>query len=169
NARGQFLFPSDTVAIFNRDTYDTNVGLGVNPVFRLGNTTVSFTPGIQFTIRRDRSTPLDLNQNLFRTYLYMSTTPIFNWIAIKANVIRESGPFTERDLSSKDKSASIEFTVGRPWGRTALVTGYRARDLQFDPVTREFFTTSSYAGLQRRFGQKTTIGVFGEYIRSWRV
>ncbi len=169
NARGQFVFPSDTVSIFNRDTYDTNVGLGVNPTFRLGNVTWSFTPGFQFTIRRDRSTPFDLNQNLIRTYLYMSSTPLFNWIAIKGDFIRESGPFTERDLSSKDKSGSLEFTVGRPWGRTALITGYRARDLQFDPTRREFFTTSSYAGLQRRFGQRTTVGVFGEYIRSWRV
>src|SRR6185312_15146992 len=117
NARGQFLFPSDTVAVFDRNTYDTNVGIGVNPVFRLGNTSVSFTPGIQFTLRRDTSTPVDLNQNLFRAYLYMSTTPIFNWIAIKGDFIREQGPFTERDLSSKDKSGSIELTVGRPWGR----------------------------------------------------
>src|SRR5207248_2679522 len=101
--------------------------------------------------------------------IYMSTSSIFNWIAIKGDFIHEVGPFTQQDLSSRDLSGALEFTVGRPWGRTALVTGYRARDLQLNPLRREFFSTSSYAGLQRRFGMRTTIGVFGEYIRSWRV
>jgi Tfp pilus assembly protein PilF len=169
NAVGQFVFPSDTLSVFNRNTFDTNVGIGVNPVFRVGNVSISITPGMQFTLRRDKDTPFDLNQDLFRSYIYMSTSSLFNWIAIKGDFIHEIGPFTERNLSSSEKSGAIEFTVGRPWGKTALITGYRARDLQFDPTRREFFTTSTYAGLQRRFGQKATVGVFGEYIRSWRV
>jgi hypothetical protein len=50
-----------------------------------------------------------------------------------------------------------------------MVTGYSIRDLQFSPLPREFFETSTYAGLSRRFGQHTKLTVLGEYLRSWRV
>ena len=44
------------------------------------------------------------------------------------------------------------------------------RDLQFDPLIREYFTTSTYAGLQRKFlNRKLTLSALGEFIRSWRV
>jgi hypothetical protein len=99
----------------------------------------------------------------------MSSTPLFNWLSIRGDVIYETGPFTQRNLSSKDYYAHIEFTVGRPWGRTSMVTGYRVRDLQFNPVIREFFTTSTYAGFEHRFGTSITGTLVGEYIRSWRV
>lgn len=168
NARGQFVFPSD-LTIFDRNTFDTSVNAGINPVFRLGRTALSLTPGVQFTIRRDRNNPTDLNQNLFRTYVYLTTTPLFNWLSVRGSAIYESGPFTQRNLSSRDTSAHVEFAVGRPWGNTAMITGYRVRDLQFNPVIREFFTTSTYAGLQRRFGKTITGTLVGEYIRSWRV
>ena len=45
----------------------------------------------------------------------------------------------------------VEFRVGRPWGKTAFVTGWGARDEQFDPVIREFYYTSTYAGIEHQF------------------
>src|SRR5437879_1782886 len=124
---------------------------------------------MQFTIRGDVNTPAELNQNLFRTYLYLSTSPLFSWLSVNASAIYEKGPFTQRDLSSRDAIANIEFTVGHPWGKTSLVTGYYVRDLQFNPAIREFFTTTTYAGLQRKFGSRITGSLLGGYIRSWRV
>ncbi len=41
--------------------------------------------------------------------------------------------------------------MGRPWGKTAFITGYTRRDLTFSPQVSQFFTTSTYAGLQRKF------------------
>jgi hypothetical protein len=65
--------------------------------------------------------------------------------------------------------ANLEFTVGRPWAKTAMITGYSIRDLQFHPLVREFFQTSTYAGISRKFGEHTKLTVLGEYIRAWRV
>jgi tetratricopeptide (TPR) repeat protein len=168
NARGQISFPNELL-IENRDTYDTIVNGGVTPVWHFGSNNITFNPGLQFTIRRDTVAPLDMNQNLFRQFLYVYTSPFFNWLSFSGNVIREAGPFTERDLHSRDASTRLEFTVGRPWGRTALITGYAARDVLFRPLIREYFTTSTYVGLQRKFGDNIKAAVFGEYLRSWRV
>jgi hypothetical protein len=59
--------------------------------------------------------------------------------------------------------------VGRPWGKTAFLTGYSGRDLLFRPAIREYFTTSIYAGIERRFGENVRLAVEGEYVRAWRV
>jgi hypothetical protein len=72
-------------------------------------------------------------------------------------------------LSSNDIGEQLEFTVGRPWGKTAFVTGYTRRNLTFSPLVRQFFTTSTYAGITRKFGEKLTVTALGEYIRSYRV
>jgi tetratricopeptide (TPR) repeat protein len=168
NARGQISFPSELL-IENRDTYDTIVNGGVNPVWHVGNSNITFNPGLQFTIRRDTIAPLDMNQNLFRQFLYVYTSPFFNWLSFSGNAIREAGPFTERNLHSRDASTRLEFTVGRPWGTTALITGYAARDVLFRPLIREYFSTSTYVGLQRKFGDSIKATVFAEYLRSWRV
>jgi hypothetical protein len=110
-----------------------------------------------------------MNQNLFRQFLYVSTSSFFNWVSINASAIHESGPFTDQHLNSRDVGATIEFTVGRPWGRTSLLTGYSVRDLLFHPRIEEYFNTSSYIGLQRKFGSRFTAAVLAEYLRSWRV
>jgi hypothetical protein len=39
----------------------------------------------------------------------------------------------------------------------------------FRPLIREYFTTSTYAGIQRKFGDKVRASIIGEYVRSWRV
>jgi tetratricopeptide (TPR) repeat protein len=165
---GRLLFPSTSV-VEDRHTFDTILNGGVSPVLRLGSNTFAFNTGLQFTVRRDTLSPFDMNQNLFRQYLYLSTSPFFNWITVQGSAIREAGPFTEQNLHSRDAAATLEFTVGRPWGHTSLITGYSVRDLLFRPEIREYFTTSTYAGVQHKFGNRLTVGVLGEYLRSWQV
>jgi hypothetical protein len=88
---------------------------------------------------------------------------------LNASVIREAGPFTDQNLHSRDAAGSLEFTVGRPWGRTSLLAGYTARDLLFNPIIQEYFNTSSYVGLQQKFTNRLTVAVLAEDLRSWRV
>ncbi|HLQ51210.1 MAG TPA: tetratricopeptide repeat protein [Terriglobales bacterium] len=171
DARGVTSIPSEAL-ILRRDTHDYTWNLGIAPTLHLGSAFINLDTGVQYTWRRDslnRESALAMNQNLFRQFLYLNTSSFGNWLAIRGLAFHEAGPFTERHLSSKDNGAKLEFVVGRPWGKTALITGYYVRDLQFDPLIREFFTTSTYAGLERKFGQKLKVTALGEYIRSWRV
>ncbi|MBV9145090.1 MAG: tetratricopeptide repeat protein [Acidobacteria bacterium] len=157
--------------IVSTDTNNYNFNTGINPVLRVGTARFDFNTGLQFTVRRDSNflTSFDVNQNLFRQFVYMSSSPLFNALSIQGSAYHESGPFLLQNLSSGEKGARIDFTVGRPWGKNALVTGYTVRDLQFSPVVSEFFSTSSYIGIQRKFGQKLTLTPMVEMIRSWRV
>ena len=82
---------------------------------------------------------------------------------------RETGPFIDQNLHSRDLFANVEFTVGRPWGNTSLITGYSVRDLLFRPVVEEYFNTTTYAGLQHKFGRRLTAAALAEDLRSWRV
>src|SRR5581483_11689924 len=43
------------------------------------------------------------------------------------------------------------------------------RDLLFRPTVEEYFNTSSYVGLQHKFGRRLTAAVLAEDLRSWRV
>jgi tetratricopeptide (TPR) repeat protein len=168
NDQGTLSFPNQLL-IENRNTFDTIFNGGINPVVHFGNNMIAFNPGVQFTIRRDTLAPFNMNQNLFRQYLYLYTSPFFNWISIAGSAIREAGPFTEQDLHSRDAAATIDFTVGRPWGKTALLTGYEVRDILFRPTIAEYYNTISRVGVQRKFGTAWTGAVFAEYLRSWRV
>ena len=165
---GKISLPSLN-SIEDRHTYDTVINGGLTPSLRLGSNTVTFNGGLQFTIRRDTISPEAMNQNLFRQFLYMSTTPFFNWVSVRGSASHETGPFLDQNLHSRDLGASLEFTVGRPWGNTSLIAGYSARDLLFRPAIREYFSTSSYVGVQRNFGKKFTAAILAEYLRSWRV
>jgi hypothetical protein len=152
-----------------RNTYDTSFNTGINPVFHLFGTTISLNPGVQFTIRRDSASPVQLNQNLFRQFLYVYTSAFGNWVSVNGSLIREAGPFTEMNQHSRDAAGRIEFQVGRPWAKTAMITGYEGRDILFRPLVREYYTTDMYFGIQRKFGASWTAAVLGEYLRSWRV
>lgn len=167
-ASGTISIPSQLL-IQKRNTLDTIFNFGVTPVLRLGNLRFNVTPGLQFTLRRDTLDPRDMNQNLFRQFLYVASSPIGNWLSFSGNVIREAGPFTQQSLHSRDFSGTLEFRVGRPWAKTAFLTGYSGRDLLFRPSIHEYFTTSMYAGVERRFGDSVHLSVFGEYLRAWRV
>jgi tetratricopeptide (TPR) repeat protein len=168
NARGQISLPSAN-SIVDRNTTDYSFNFGLSPTVHLFNNVFTFNTGIQETIRRDSRDPVDMNQNLFRQFLYMSTSSFFNMVSVNGYVIRESGPFTERSQSSRDLSAALEFKVGRPWGKTALLVGWGARDAQFKPLIREFYTTSSYLGIEHRVSEKFSFRAEAEYLRSWRV
>jgi tetratricopeptide (TPR) repeat protein len=165
---GRFLFPSENV-VEDRNTYDTYFNGGITPVLHLGSNAITFNGGLQFTLRRDTISPQFMSQNLFRQFLYISTSSFYNWLSFTGSAIREAGPFTDTNLNSRDASASIEFTVGHPWGHTSLITGYAARDLLFNPRVQEYFNTSSYVGLQRRFGSRITAALLAEDLRSWQV
>jgi tetratricopeptide (TPR) repeat protein len=168
NARGRISIPS-TLFIQDRNTYDTIFNGAVNPILHLGTNTITFTPGLQFTIRRDTRAALDMNQNLFRQFVYINTNSFWNWLSFSGQAIREAGPFTLQNLHSRDLSAWMQFTVGRPWGKTSLLTGYGVRDVLFRPLFREYYTTTMYAGLRRKFGSNMTADVIAEYLRSWRI
>jgi hypothetical protein len=168
NDRGQISLPSVN-QIVNRDTTDYSFNFGLNPVLHLGNNVLTFNTGLQETVRRDSRDPVDMNQNLFRQFVYMSTSSFFNMVAVNGYAIRETGPFTLSHLRSRDLSAQLNFRIGRPWGKTALLTGYGARDLQFSPAIREFFLTSSYVGIERKISDSFTLKAIAEDLRAWRV
>ena len=168
NAQGSVSFPSELL-IQNRNTFDTIFNISVAPAMQLGNVKLNFMPGLQYTIRRDTLAPEAMNQNLFRQFLYMASSPIGNWLSFSGNLIREAGPFTEQALHSRDLSGALDFRVGRPWGKTVLLTGYSARDLIFGPSVHEYYQTISYAGLQHGFGSRIRVSAVGEFLRAWRV
>lgn len=168
NYKGTISIPSE-LAIIRRNTFDTVFNVGTTYVLPLGNSHIILDPGIEFTLRRDTESPVQMNQQLFRQYLYLSTSPFFNWLTVRGSAIHEAGPFTDQNLNSRDLGASLEFEVGRPWGSNSFVTGYSVRDLLFHPAAREFYTTSTWAGVEHKFGQKAAVTVLGKYIRSWRV
>jgi len=168
NARGEISLPSaDTIV--DRDTTDYSFNFGLNPTLRLGTNALTFSAGIQETIRRDALDPFDMNQNLFRQFLYMNTSAFLNAVAVSGYAIRESGPFTESGLRSRALSGALDFRIGRPWSKTALVTGWGARDEQFAPVTREFYQTSTYLGFERKVNQHFSFRAIAEDLRTWRV
>ena len=168
NARGQISLPSAD-SIVNRDTTDYSFNFGLNPTIHLGNNVLTFNTGIQETVRRDSMSPVAMNQNLFRQFLYLSTSSFFNMVAVSGYAIREAGPFTESAQHSRDLAAALNFRVGRPWGTTALVTGWGSSDEQFAPVVREFYYTSAYLGIEHRVSDRIRFRVVAEDLRTWRV
>jgi tetratricopeptide (TPR) repeat protein len=168
NDQGSISIPSSSI-VEDRNTYDTLFSTGISPKLMLGNASILFNTGLQFTIRRDSLSPVDMNQNLFRQFLYFSTSSLMNWVTVSGSAIREAGPFTEQDLHSRDAGASLAFKVGRPWGKTALITGYGVRDVLFRPLIREYYTTDAYIGVQRRIGTRLQLSVIADYVRSWKV
>lgn len=168
NARGTISVPS-TNSIVNRDTTDYSFNIGLNPTVHLGNNVITFNSGIQETLRRDSLEPRALDQNIFREFTYMSTSSFFHLISANGYVLHESGPFTQIKESSHALAAALNFQVGAPWSRTALITGWGMNDQNFDPVGIEDYYTSSYVGLQRQFGQSFNIKGIVEDLRAWRV
>jgi tetratricopeptide (TPR) repeat protein len=168
NAEGALSFPSELL-IEDRNTFDTILNVSVAPSVRLGGVKFSLMPGLQYTIRRDTESPVYMNQNLFRQFLYVASSPIGTWLSFSGNVIREAGPFTEQNLHSRDFSGAIDFRLGRPWSRTAFLTGYSGRDLLFRPSIYEYYQTISYAGLERGFGARFRVSGVAEFLRAWRV
>ena len=168
NARGEISVPSLS-SIVNRNTTDYTFNFGLNPILHLGSNVAVFNGGVQETIRRDSLSPIQMNQNLFRLFAYVSTSSFFNALSVSGYLIRETGPFTEINLHSQTLTGALDFRVGAPWGKTALVTGWGATAQQFSPVSFENYYTSSYIGLERRFSEKLNVRAVLEDVRSWRI
>jgi tetratricopeptide (TPR) repeat protein len=168
NTRGQISVPS-TNSIVSRKTTDYVFNFGLNPSIRLGTNALTFNGGFQETVRRDSVSPVAMNQNLFRVFAYASTSSFFNAVSVTGYVIREAGPFTESNLHSRSLTGAIDFRVGRPWGKTALVTGWGASDQKFSPVNFEDYYTSSYIGVDHKFGERLNLRAVAEDLRAWRV
>ena len=168
NTQGQISVPA-TNSIVNRNTTDYSLNFGLNPTLHLGRNVLTFNSGIEGTIRRDSLSPLQMNQNLFRAFTYLSTSSFFNAVSVSGYVIWEAGPFTESNLHSQALTGAVDFRVGQPWGKTALVTGWGANDQQFSPVGIEDYYTTSYVGLTHRFSERWNAEALLEDLRAWRV
>jgi tetratricopeptide (TPR) repeat protein len=168
NSQGQISVPS-TNSIVNRDTTDYTFNVGSNPTVRIRDNVLTFNTGIQSTVRRDSESPVAMNQNLFRVFTYLSTSSFFNAVSVTGYVIRESGPFTESNLHSRALTGAVDFRVGAPWGKTALVTGWGASDQKFSPVAYEDYLTSAYLGIEYRFSERLNARAVAEDLRAWRI
>ncbi|HEX3661986.1 MAG TPA: tetratricopeptide repeat protein [Acidobacteriaceae bacterium] len=168
NARGTISVPS-TNSIVNRNTTDYSFNIGLNPTVHLGSNVITFNSGIQETLRRDALEPRALNQNILREFTYMSTSSFFHLISANGYVLHEAGPFTEINERSHAFAAALNFQVGAPWSRTALITGWGENDQNFDPVGIEDYYSSSYVGLQHQFGSTFNLKGIVEDLRAWRV
>lgn len=167
NARGEISVPS-TSSIVDRNTTDYNLSFGLSPSIRLGNNVLTFDSGIEGTIRRDSRSPVAMNQNILHLFTYMSTSSFFNTVSMSGFIVHGSGPFTERDLHSRMLASAVNFRVGRPWSRTALVTGWQLNDQSFSPGGIEDYFTSVYAGIDHRFLRPVDLRVVAEDVRAWR-
>jgi tetratricopeptide (TPR) repeat protein len=175
NAQGSLSFPSQLL-IQKRNTFDTIFNISVAPVVQLGEVKLNIMPGLQYTVRRDTLSPVYMNQNLFRQFLYVASNSIGDWFSFSGNLIREAGPFTEFSLHSRDFSGQIDFRVGRPWGKTAFLTGYSGRNLLFSPsisddyaAITEYYQTVAYAGVERQITSRIRASAQAEFLRAWRI
>ncbi len=171
DARGAISIPA-TNSVVNRNTIDTSLNFGLTPSIHLGTNAVTFNTGVQGTLRRDTRTPVDIDQNLFRFYTFASTTSFLDAVSATGYFIYETGPFTQLSESSRLLAGALNFRVGAPWSKTALVTGWGATDQQFPSTQvgfRENYYTSSYIGLSRNFGTKLKAEGIMEDLRAWRI
>jgi len=168
NARGTILLP-ETNSILDRNTTDSTFNFSLNPTIHLGDNVMTFNTGAQETVRRDSKDPYDMDQNLFRVYSYMSTSSFFNAISATGFLMREAGPFTQSGQYSRELAGKIDFRVGSPWGKTALLTGYGVDDLLFKKAYIEYYFTSSYIGFEHRFSPRLDIKALAEDVRAWRI
>jgi tetratricopeptide (TPR) repeat protein len=171
NARGTISVPA-TDSIVHRDTMDYTLNYGIDPTVHIGSNVLTFNAGVQETIRRDSLAPIEMNQNLFRAFAYVTTSSFFNAVSADGYIIHEGGAFTESPIDESALSAALNFRVGTPWGRTALVTGWGRNDQQFNSSSlgdSENYYTSSYIGLTHRFGSRLNVEGIVEDLRAWRI
>jgi len=168
NAQGSISLPAAN-SIVPRDTTDSTFNFSLNPTIHVADNVLTLNTGAQETLRRDSKDPYDMDQNLFRVYSYLSTSSFFNAIAATGFLMREAGPFTHSGLYSRELAAKVDFRVGSPWGKTALLTGYGVDDLLFKSAYIEYYLTSSYIGFEHRFSPSLDVKALAEDVRSWRI
>jgi len=171
NARGVISVPA-TSSIVHRSTTDYSLNFGLDPTIHLGTNVVTLNSGVQGTIRRDSLSPVQLNQNLFRAFTYFTTSSFFNAISVNGFVSGEMGPFTDTPVSERSLSSAVNFRIGAPWSKTALVTGWGMNHQRFPSSqlgSSENYYTSSYIGLTHRFTPRLGAEAIVEDLRAWRV
>jgi len=170
NAQGTISVPA-TRSVVHRNTTDYALNFGIDPTLHLGSNVVSLNSGIQGTLRRDTRSPVQMNQNLFRVFTYASTSSFLNALSADGFFSAEFGSFTQTPITERLLSGAINFRVGMPWGKTALITGWNATDQRFDSSqlgnSRNFYS-STYIGLSRRFSSRFSAQAIAENLRAWR-
>ena len=170
NDRGEISVPA--IGVVDRDTTDTTFNFGVAPTVHIGPGTLTFNSGVQETVRRDSRSPVQMDQNIGRVFTYLSTSSFFDAIAVDGYFVHDFGGFTKIPLYESTVGGAVDFRVGSPWGRTALITGWGSNDQRFTSQTlgnTENYYTSSYIGLTRRFSTHLNMEAIVEDLRSWRV
>ncbi len=187
DTRGTVSIPQAQTPNVSRNTVDTVLNFGVAPTMHVGTNAVTVNTGVEGTLRRDTLNPRLFNQNLFRSFTYLSTTSFFDAVSATGYFIWETGPFTDETnpFSSHTMTGAFDFRVGAPWSKTALVTGWGATDQQFHssvpcspvPVNGQYnypcgltenHYTTSYIGLSHTFGAKLKAEALVEDLRAWR-
>lgn len=171
NVQGTVSVPA-TNSIVHRNTTDYTMNFGLAPTVHLRSNVVTFNSGIQGTIRRDTLSPVQMNQNLFRVFTFFTTSSFFNAVSADGFFTAEFGPFTETPIYGRSLTGAINFRVGAPWGKTALVTGWGTNDQTFTSQVlgnSENYYTSSYIGLTHRFSTHLNAEAIVEDLRTWRV
>jgi len=170
NALGTISIPA-TASVVDRNTTDYALNVAVNPAVHVGSNIVTFNSGVQGTLRRDTRSPIEMDQNLFRIFTYASTSSFLNAVTADGFISAEFGGFTNLPITERQVSGAIGFRVGRPWGRNALVTGWRFTNQEFFSTQlgdRQNFYTSSYIGLNSRVSQRFSAEALVEDLRAWR-
>jgi hypothetical protein len=115
---------------------------------------------------------VQMNQDISRVFTYLSTSSFFNAVAVDGYFVHDFGGFTQLPLYESTFGGAVDFRVGSPWGKTALVTGWGSNDQKFTSQSlgnTENYYSSSYIGLTRRFSTHLNMEAIVEDLRSWRV
>jgi tetratricopeptide (TPR) repeat protein len=171
NAEGTISVPA-TGSVVHRNTTDYSLNYGLDPTIHLGSNIVTLNSGVQGTLRRDSEVPVQMNQNLVRVFTYVTTSTFFNAISANGFFSAEIGPFTNTPISERALTGAVNFRVGTPWGKTALITGWGSNNQRFDSLqlgSSQNFETSSYVGLSGRFSTRLSAEAILEDIRAWRI
>lgn len=171
NAQGTISVPA-TNSVVHRNTTDYGFNFAMAPTAHLGSAVLTFNTGVQGTLRRDTESPVQMNQNLFRVFSYVTSSSLMNAVSVNGFISYEMGPFTETPIDERSASGQVNFRVGTPWGKTALITGWGLNNQKFNSTqlgNSQNYVTSSYIGLNHKFGTKLAAEALIEDIRSWRI
>ena len=171
NAQGTISVPA-TNSIVQRNTTDYIFNFALDPSVHVGSNLVTFNSGIQGTIRRDSQSPVQLDQNLFRVFTYFTTTSFLKAVSANGFFIYEFGPFTETPIDGKSLIGGVNFRVGSPWSKTALITGWGINDQRFPSKqigNSDDYFTSTYIGITHRFSKYFGAEALMDDVRAYRV
>ena len=158
NATGDESLPQEAL-IINRNTFDYNFNSALNPVSPSGRlldrAECRHCSSPCAAIRRRRNT-----RTRICSASSCTSTAVRSAIGFRstASFYHEAGPFTATGypLSSNDVGTTLQFTVGRPWGKTAFITGYTRRDLTYTPLPRQYLHHLGVCRLATKISRQET-------------